>query len=217
MQEQRISPPNDIGSKLRIRQQNANKSLIAQTDLLHRTDPMLFDVVAIQEPYLDHFHNTRATQHWHTVYPREHFTDPGKTRSVILMNKTIVVDAWTQVELGSSDITAVQIQTRLGEVLMINTYNDNANTNSMRVVARHMRKMERECDVVANSCWPHLLWLGNFNSHHLLWDEPRNSHLFTRASLDRAQEIIEVIASYDLQMGLPRACQPCRPCRWAIS
>src|SRR5882672_8830288 len=145
MQEQWISPPNDVGSKLRIRQQNANKSLIAQSDLLHRTDPKLFDIVSIQEPYLDHFHNTCATQNWHTVYPQEHSIDPSKTRSVILINKMIVVDAWTQVELGSSDITAVQIQTQLGAVLMINTYNDNANTNSMRVVARHMRKMEREC------------------------------------------------------------------------
>src|SRR5882672_6808143 len=66
-----------------------------------------------------------------------------------------------------------------------------------------MRKMEREHCTVASSCWPHLLWLGDFNSHHLLWDKPRNSHLFTRASLERAQEIIEVIASYDLQMVLP--------------
>jgi len=63
--------------------------------------------------------------------------------------------------------------------------------------------MEREGGMGGLLCSPHLLWLGDFNCHHPLWDEPRNAHLFTRASLDRAQEVIEVIASYDLQMALP--------------
>jgi len=50
----------------------------------------------------------------------------------------------------------------------------------------------------------HVIWLGDFNSHHPLWYKARNSHLFTRASLDRAQTIIEVVANYDLQMILPK-------------
>jgi len=71
--------------------------------MLHRLDLQNFDVVAIQEPYLDHFHNTRTNQHWYTVYPREHYVGPRGTRSVILMSRRIPADAWTQVEIGSSD------------------------------------------------------------------------------------------------------------------
>ena len=64
---------------------------------------MLWDVT------LDHLHNTCANQHWYTLYPREHYTAPQKTRLVLLINKRILADSWVQVELGSSDITAVQI------------------------------------------------------------------------------------------------------------
>jgi len=136
MRIQQLTQPHGSETRFRIRQQNTNKSLIAQTDMLHRTDPKLFDIIAIQEPFLDHFHNTHANQHWYTVYPREHFINPGKTRSVILMNKAIAADAWTQVELESSDITAVRVQMARGMVLLINMYNDNMNTDSIRAVAR---------------------------------------------------------------------------------
>src|SRR5882672_882051 len=116
MQIQQLTPSNGSKAKFRIRQQNTNKSLIAQTDVLHRVDPKLFDIIAIQEPFLDHFHNTHASQHWYMVYPREHFVNPGKTRLVILMNKALAADAWTQVELGSSDVMAVRVQTGRGLV-----------------------------------------------------------------------------------------------------
>src|SRR5882672_9850614 len=118
MQIQPLTPSNGSKAKFRIRQQNTNKSLIAQTDMLHRADPKLFDIIAIQEPYLDHFHNTRASQHWYMVYPREHFVNPGKTRSVILMNKALAADAWTQVKLESSDVTAIRVQMARGMVLV---------------------------------------------------------------------------------------------------
>src|SRR5882672_11125049 len=136
MRIQQLTQPHGSETRFRIRQQNTNKSLIAQTYMLHRTDPKLFNIIAIQEPFLDHFHNMRANQHWYMVYPREHFVNPGKTRSVILMNKAIAADTWTQVELKSSDITAVQVQTARGMVLLINMYNDNMNTDSIRAVAR---------------------------------------------------------------------------------
>src|SRR5882672_9211256 len=109
MQRQQHTMQNGSGLELRIRQKNMNKSLIVQTDMLHRLDLEKFDVTAIQEPYLDLYYNTHANHHWYTVYPREHYVEPRKTRSVILMNRRLSVDTWMQVEFGSSDITAVQI------------------------------------------------------------------------------------------------------------
>jgi len=46
-------------------------------------------------------------------------------RSIILVNRWIATDAWVQVELVSSDITAVSVNTGRGRVLLINLYNDN--------------------------------------------------------------------------------------------
>jgi len=64
----------DRATQLSIRQQNLNKSLVAQSDFLHQLDPAAYDPGAIQEPYLDHHHNSRATHHWYTVYPNQHYT-----------------------------------------------------------------------------------------------------------------------------------------------
>ena len=50
----------------------------------------------------------------------------------------------------------------------------------------------------------HVIWLGDFNSHHPMWDQNRNTHLFTRSNLDKAQTIIDMMARYNLQMILPK-------------
>jgi Endonuclease-reverse transcriptase len=49
-----------------------------------------------------------------------------------------------------------------------------------------------------------IIWLGDCNRHHLMWDELRNSHLFTRANLDEAQTLLDVIAEHDLHIALPK-------------
>jgi len=46
--------------------------------------------------------------------------------------------------------------------------------------------------------------MGDFNTHHPMWDENRNLHLFTRTNLNKAQVVIDAMANYDLQMLLPK-------------
>jgi len=50
---------------LLICQQNVNKSLVAQGDLLNQLNPDNCNIAAIQEPYLDANHNSRAMHHMH--------------------------------------------------------------------------------------------------------------------------------------------------------
>ena len=94
-------------TQLQICQQNVNKSLVTQGDLLHQLNPKAFDIVAIQEPYLYHNHNMCVNLHWYTLYPKEHYVEPEKTRSIIFINKWITTDSWIQVDFGLSDVTAV--------------------------------------------------------------------------------------------------------------
>ena len=49
-----------------------------------------------------------------------------------------------------------------------------------------------------------MIWLGDFNRHHLLWDEERNSHLFTSNNLDAAQILLDLLTDYDMIMALPK-------------
>jgi len=81
-------------------------------------------------------------------------------------------------------------------------YNDNTNLDSMHIVVQYMacRGWARE----SSEGPAHVLWLGDFNSHHPMWDEAQNAHLFMRANLDRVQNVIDMLTNYDLQMVLPK-------------
>jgi hypothetical protein len=61
--------------QLRIWQQNPNKSLEAQTDLLHSLDLNTYDIAMLQEPYVDWLRHTRANTHWTPIYPLNHLVD----------------------------------------------------------------------------------------------------------------------------------------------
>ena len=80
-----------------------------QSNFLHQLDPAIYDISAVQEPYLDHCHNSQATHNWYMIYPKVDYTDPACTCSLILVNKRIVTDTWSQIDLGSSDVTAIQL------------------------------------------------------------------------------------------------------------
>src|SRR5882724_11951181 len=131
-------------TQIKIRQQNLNKSITAQSDMLHQLDPNEFDIAGIQEPYLDFNHNTRATPDWFTIYPKEHYDRPNNTRSIILMNKRIPTYNWKQIEFASSDVTDVQIKALAGDILCINMYTDTQNSEGARKVIHYMGKKAHE-------------------------------------------------------------------------
>ncbi|CAA7270355.1 unnamed protein product [Cyclocybe aegerita] len=167
--------------QMRIWQQNLNKSLHAQLDLLHSADPNDFDILLLQEPHIDHLGNTRANAHWAVIYPDRHLRDPKKTRSVILINKKVSTTSWTPIATQSSDIMAIQLQGDFGTVRIFNIYNDCQNDDSLNMLANHLRTQEHREHPVAPM---RMVWAGDFNRHHPLWDEERNNHLFTTPSND---------------------------------
>ena len=64
-----------------------------------------------------------------------------------------------------------------------------------------MRKNEGRKEA-GNRAGESVIWLGDFNRHHPLWDEERNAHLFTKAALMAAQTLLDLISKYDMQMTL---------------
>jgi len=143
--------------------------------MLHILDPDEYDIAAIQEPYLNHTHKSRASPNWYTLYPKEHYTKPKRTRSLLLINRRIPTNNWAQINFALSDVTAIQMQTPSGQVILINMYNNGKNPEGAQKVTQYMRNM----------AWvhnprhpPHIVWMGDFNTHHPMWDKERNSHLF---------------------------------------
>jgi len=192
----------DRATELSIRQQNINKSLTAQNNFLHQLNPDVYDLGAIQEPYLDHCHNSHASHHWYTIYHKEHYVTPTKTRLLMLVNKHLATDTWSQVGCGLSDITAVQLQMERGRVLIINTYNEGGQQQGLTGATQTMKARSRDTNVATHA--QHMIWLGDFNLHHPMWDKARNAHLFTRENLEKSQSLIDAVTELDLQMVLPK-------------
>ena len=72
--------------KLRIWQQNINRSLEGQLDLLQSLKANNYNIVAIEEPHIDFLGCTWANLHWTVIYLKQHLMNPNKMRSVTLIN-----------------------------------------------------------------------------------------------------------------------------------
>jgi len=140
--------------------------LIFQSNLLHQLDPEIYDFTAIQEPYLDRNHNSWANHHWFMVYPKEHYTNPSRTRSIMLVNRRLASDAWSQVDICSSDMTAIAVNTGIGRVLIINTYKDIELQNGLMSSIRALRKSQWAGESEDHA--EQTIWVGDFNLHHPL-------------------------------------------------
>jgi hypothetical protein len=47
-----------------------------------------------------------------------------------------------------------------------------------------------------------MIWLGDFNRHHLAWDNPENNRLLMREALEVAETLIKVVADHGLELAL---------------
>ena len=111
----------DRTRKLTIWQQNLNRSAIAQQHLLHEASDR-FDILALQEPHVDYFGNTRSLHKYITVTPPGHRENPTKTRSIILVNSRLLPNSWTTIKIPHPDVTAVEIMGTFGTLRIVNTY-----------------------------------------------------------------------------------------------
>jgi exonuclease III len=186
--------------RLRIWQQNLNKNLGAQHDVLHSADPQKFDIIALQELHIDFLGRTRANPHWYVIYPTDHLQNQKATRSVILVNKKSATSSWAQIAVQSQDVTALKISGKGVEISLYNIYNDCNHSAALEAATQAMRRTRTDTQEHTSE----LIWLGDFNRHHPLWDEERNAHLFTATNLDKAQALLNMLATYDMRMALAK-------------
>jgi Endonuclease-reverse transcriptase len=98
------------------------------------------------------------------------------------------------------DITAIEIMGNFGMLRIINIYNDCENNNVLTHLSVYMRDREKQQHVAGPL---HTMWIGDFNRHHPLWDEARNTHLFTRENLDLTQPLLNMLGQHNMKMALP--------------
>jgi ribonuclease HI len=200
MSNQVQNPQEEDSYGITIYQQNINKSLLGQHDLLFNLGRNKYDICAIQEPYIDHNGSTRANPNWITVYPSTHQAYPDATRSLILINTFIFTNNWKQIHIDHPDITAIEYSTNAAKLRIFNIYNDCDNNNALMYLNQYLDNNRPRRSLLQPT---RDIWVGDFNRHHPIWDEPRNEHLFNRSNLDKAQTLINLISKHSMAMALP--------------
>ena len=189
-------------NSIRIFQINLNKSEKAHLDIINERVSQKYDVMLIQEPYTTTFNAIRTPTNFRPVFPSHRLQSQDQIRSVIWVNKRIDTNDWTSLDIpGTNDITAIQMKGPYGVFSIFNIYNDC--THSRNEVALRQYVQNNTNNILASENH-HMLWAGDFNRHHPLWDNDEDDHLFTQQANRFAQGLIELIATYDLSMPLPK-------------
>ena len=193
-----------LKDKLKIWQQNINKSPTCQHDLLSsdKLTKMDIDIVALQEPAINHNNLTIAAKDWITVYPSMHSSKPESTRAIILICAQISTETWNQLEFPSGDVTVVQLCGSWGKLTIFNVYNEGTSSNTINLLTNYHR--DNRLDLKSGHMGTaHIIWLGDFNRHHPAWDNPSDVDLFSGDAIHEVEMLIEAVAEVGLISALP--------------
>ena len=187
---------------LKIWQQNVNKSRVCQHDILSsgKLAREGIDIVALQEPAINHFATMVTTNDWTVLYPSTHMQDPSKTRSVILIRSNISTDSWSQIDINSGDISAILIQGTWGKLAIYNAYIDCSHDKGIEDLGAATNAFEENSRRTPEQ-QAHTIWLGDFNRHHPHWDNASDNRLFTHEALKKSGEAY--------RSGSKRRSRPC--------
>ncbi|TRM60970.1 Endonuclease/exonuclease/phosphatase, partial [Schizophyllum amplum] len=119
------TPSSNPNSNLRIWQQNMNKSRFAALTQANRPLHEEWDIICMQEQYMNSYDNIVANSRWRPVYPSRWSENRRRSRSLILVNTALDTNSWRPVEIpGTHDVTAIQLDTEAGKTTIFNIYND---------------------------------------------------------------------------------------------
>ena len=146
--------------QLRIWQQNTHKLQTAQDYIINTARPEDWDVLAIQEPWIDMLGKSRASQYWRIIYPANYYEEGrARIRSVLLINTNISTDCYSTLPIFHSDITGIRFKGPHGSLSLINVYNEITNNNTTNYLDLFLNANPL---LVRPSAPDHMLWLGDF-------------------------------------------------------
>ena len=189
-------------TKLRILQINLNKSEKAHLDIISERVSEKYDIMLIQEPYTTRFNAIRTPTNFRPVFPSNRFADESQIRSVIWVNRRLETKNWTIIDIqNTNDITAIQLNGTYGKITIFNIYNDCTHSRTEAALRNYLNTHR---NTTSNDDRAHMIWAGDFNRHHPLWDDDKDTHLFTNQALRSAEGLIEQLAEHGMEMALPK-------------
>ena len=134
--------PHAAPTRINVWQQNLNKSHVAQEDLINSDIQRTYDILVLQEPYIDVYGNTKATRDWRVVYPSSHLSDPAPPRVVILVSSRIDTNRWAQLYIpGLRDPLAIQVTDRSFKLTIYDIYSDCNNSDAIDLLGSHLSSL----------------------------------------------------------------------------
>ncbi|KAJ7302840.1 hypothetical protein DFH08DRAFT_722650, partial [Mycena albidolilacea] len=110
--------------QLKLWQQNLDRGLDNQQELLNMVLKDKYHFMALQEPYMGPGNVTRADSQWRVVYPTLHGVEERRTRAVTMVNTSLPTDSWSQIHVASADMVVVEFRGAFGTIRLVNIYND---------------------------------------------------------------------------------------------
>ena len=82
-----------------------------------------WDVLALQEPWINILGNSRGSQYWWIVYPANFYIE-GRPRikSILLINTNISTDSYTVLPIMNSDVMTVRFKGDHSHLSIFNIY-----------------------------------------------------------------------------------------------
>ena len=106
--------------------------------------------------------------------------------------------AYITLTILHSDIMAIQLKTQSGHCSIFNIYNDCRNNSSTDTLHTYLGM---DLASALPSTNDHMLWMGDFNGHHPLWEEDRNHRLSNPPHL--IDLLLDIVQEFDMVLVLP--------------
>jgi hypothetical protein len=119
--------------------------------------------------------------------------------SILLINTNLSTDCYITLPILYSDIAAVHFRGDNSHLLLFNIYNEITNNDTLTCLDQFT---DLNAPLIHPSLSDCILWLGDFNCHHPMWEEESNKWLFEPEGF--ISPLINLLYKNDMLLALPK-------------
>ena len=142
----------------------------------------------------------RGSQYWRIVYPANFYAEGHpRIRSILLINTNLSTDCYSILPISHSDIMAVRFKGANGYLSIFNIYNEITNNDTLQCLDHFI---DHNSQLIRPSISDCVIWLGDFNHRHLIWEDKANERLFKPE--DYISPLINLLYKNNMVLALPK-------------
>ena len=120
-------------------------------------------------------------------------------RSIMLINTNLSTDCYSALPIMHSDVTATRFKGDNGYLSLFNIYNEITNNNTLKLLDTFYNANGQ---IICPTATDSIVWLGDFNCHHPMWEDDSNEHLYKPD--DFIALLIHLLYKHDMLLALPK-------------